>query len=177
MAIVRIRYVHSFVDKTGRVRFYLRYRHKRWPLAGQPGSSEFAHRYDELKASVVLPKRPSSRIAFGPGTLGWVIEKWIGSDDFKKRKSSTQVLYRRFLDSIRERYGRGLMVDLRERHVRSMRAEFTSIHRRQIAASPWYRFFGSSRKKISRWNWVRTLRQTFRGCTYNHLSTSRGPRR
>jgi integrase len=125
MAIVRIRYIHSFVDKTGRVRFYFRYRHKRWPLPGQPGSIEFAQRYDELKSSVVLPKGSSSRIAFGPGTLGWVIEKWTGSDDFKKRKSSTQVLYRRFLDSIRERYGRGLMVDLRERHVRSMRAEFT----------------------------------------------------
>ena len=103
MAIVRIRYIHSFVDKTGRVRFYFRYRHKQWPLPGQPGSIEFAHRYDELKASVVLPKYSSSRIAFGPGTLGWVIEKWIGSDDFKKkRKLSTQVLYRRFLDSIRE---------------------------------------------------------------------------
>ena len=50
-----------------------------------------------LKSSVVLPKGFSSRIAFGPGTLGWVIEKWTGSDDFKKRKSSTQVLYRRFL--------------------------------------------------------------------------------
>ena len=40
MATMKLRYVHSFVDKTGRVRFYFRHRGQRWPLPGQPGSAE-----------------------------------------------------------------------------------------------------------------------------------------
>ena len=46
MATMRLRYVHSFVDRTGRVRFYFRHRGKRWPVPGEPGSAEFAASYD-----------------------------------------------------------------------------------------------------------------------------------
>ena len=37
MATMRLRYVHSFVDKTGRVRYYFRHRGKRSPSAGRTG--------------------------------------------------------------------------------------------------------------------------------------------
>jgi hypothetical protein len=46
MATLRLKYVHSFVDKTGRARFYFRYCGRRWPLPGEPGTAEFGERYD-----------------------------------------------------------------------------------------------------------------------------------
>jgi hypothetical protein len=53
MATMRLRYVHSFVDKTGRVRSYFGQKGKRWPLPGEPGSTEFAARYDELRRDCI----------------------------------------------------------------------------------------------------------------------------
>ena len=46
LAILRLPYVHSFTDKTGRVRYYFRHRGKRWPLPGQPGSSRVTRLLD-----------------------------------------------------------------------------------------------------------------------------------
>jgi integrase len=124
MATMRLRYVHSFVDKTGRVRFYFRHKGKRWPLPGQPGTVEFAARYDELSRDSIEPKRGSRNIAFGPNTLGSVIEKWVDGDDFKSKADRTKRQYRRILDKIKEICGRALVNDLREEHVREIRARF-----------------------------------------------------
>ena len=78
MATLRLRYVHSFIDKTGRVRFYFRHQGKRWPLPGEPGTGEFAARYDELLQEHVAARR-ANNVTFGPNTLGLVIEKYLGS--------------------------------------------------------------------------------------------------
>ena len=78
MATLRLRYVHAFVDKTGRARYYFRYRGKRWPLPGEPGTSEFTERYDALRRECSTVK-PANNVAFGPGTAGFVIEKYLAS--------------------------------------------------------------------------------------------------
>jgi integrase len=122
MATMKLRYVHSFVDKTGRVRFYFRHKGERWPLPGQPGSMEFAARYDELRQERVEPRR--SNVAFGPNSLGSVIEKYIASDPFKRKANHTRRQYRRLLDRVKEICGRALIVDLREEHVREIRSRF-----------------------------------------------------
>jgi integrase len=123
MAVLRLRYVHSFVDKTGRVRFYFRHHGKRWPLPGQPGSAEFAACYDELRQEHVIA-RPASNVAFGPNTLGSVIEKYLGSEDFKSKAHNTRRQYHRILDRLKEIAGRGLIIDLQEQHVRKIRERF-----------------------------------------------------
>jgi integrase len=123
MATMRLRYVHSFVDRTGRVRFYFRHRGQRWPLPGQPGSVEFAARYDELRHQNVAP-RQASNVAFGPNTLGAVIEKYIASEGFRSKAHHTRRQYRRILDRIKEICGRALISDLREEHVREIRSRF-----------------------------------------------------
>jgi integrase len=124
MATMRLRYVHSFVDKTGRVRFYFRYRGKRWPLPGQPGSTDFAARYDELRRYYIKPEPGRGNVAFGPNTLGAVIEKWLASDSFTSKAHHTRRQYRRILDRIKEICGRALVTDLREEHVREIRSRF-----------------------------------------------------
>jgi len=70
MAIMRLRYVHSFIDKTGRVRFYFRYRGNRWPLPGEPGSSEFSSRYDELRFQHVTAETRFSKVRI------WSLHAW-----------------------------------------------------------------------------------------------------
>jgi hypothetical protein len=85
MVTVRLRYVHGFVDRTGRARFYFRHRGKRWPLPGQPGTAEFVARYDQLLREC-LTKGQARNVAFGPGTVGLVIEKYLGSATTRRRR-------------------------------------------------------------------------------------------
>lgn len=126
MAKLRLRYVNDFVDRHGRTRFYFRHQGKRWPLPDEPGTAAFTARYDQLLANEVKARPSRGNVAFGPGTLGWVIEKWVASKGFQAKATSTQNRYRSILDTIRKLFGRGLLVDLRERHVRAIRAEFKS---------------------------------------------------
>jgi integrase len=127
MAVLRLRYVHDFVDKkTGRPYYYFRYREKRWPLPGQPGTAEFTAAYDALLRQCVRAKRADSNIAFAPATLGHVIERYVASDKFTKRAPATQRVYRPLLDRLKEIAGSGLIADMRERHVRLIRKEFTT---------------------------------------------------
>jgi integrase len=122
MATMRLRYVHSFVDKTGRIRYYFRHRGQRWPLPGIPGSAEFSRRYDELRRDHIQVKQ--NNVAFGPNTIGSVIEKYVAGDDFKVKAHHTTRQYRRLLDRIKEICGRALITDLREEHVREIRKRF-----------------------------------------------------
>jgi integrase len=124
MATMRLRYVHSFVDKTGRVRFYFRHRGEQWPLPAQPGSVEFSARYDELCRQHIEPKQGRGNVVFGPKTTGIVIERYLASEGFKSKAHHTRRQYRRLLDRIKERCGRALIVDLREDHVREIRSKF-----------------------------------------------------
>ena len=60
MTNIRLKYLHSFRDRFGRVHYYFRYRGNRWPLPG-PHEQGFATAYDalltEIKANPIrLPK-------------------------------------------------------------------------------------------------------------------------
>jgi integrase len=132
MVTVRLRYVHGFVDRTGRARFYFRHRGKRWPLPGQPGTAEFVARYDQLLREC-LTKGQARNVAFGPGTVGLVIEKHLGSCDYTSKAAGTQRHYRVTLDQLKEICGRALIADLQERHVRQIRQRFTATSKADLA--------------------------------------------
>jgi enterobacteria phage integrase len=132
MVTVRLRYVHGFVDRTGRARFYFRHRGKRWPLPGLPGSAEFVARYDELLRQCLVIDQ-ASRIAFGPCTVGFVIEKYLGSTDYTSKARGTQRHYRVALDRLKEICGRALIADLQERHIRQIRPRFTATSKADLA--------------------------------------------
>ena len=132
MALLRLRYVHSFTDKTGRPRYYFRHHGKRWPLPGQPGSTEFAAAYDELRREYLAPKE-TSNVAFGPGTVGLVIEKYLADADYTSKAPGTRRLYRIALDRLKEICGRALIADHKERHIRLIRQRFTSTSKADLA--------------------------------------------
>src|SRR5262245_4893990 len=123
MTEVRLKYLHSFTDRHGHVRFYFRYRGNRWPLPA-PHEEGFATAYDalltEIKANPIpLPKN----IAFMRGSLGWVIERFLASSVYEGRAETTKRNYRRVLETLKQRYGAGLIRDLQPRHVKAMRNE------------------------------------------------------
>jgi integrase len=132
---MRLRYVHSFVDKTGGSRYYFRYRGKRWPLPGQPGTAEFSAAYDEARGRVQGDRRGDRRnnVAFADGTLGSVIDRYLASKDFASKAPATIRVYRRILDELKEAYGGGRIADLRERHIREIRKRFPSTSRADLA--------------------------------------------
>jgi integrase len=123
---VRLKYLHSFTDRHGKVHHYFRYRGQRWRIPG-PGTEGFATAYDKLLAHIKanpLPRR--NNVAFIPGSLGWAIEKFLTSSLYNERAEATKENYRRVLDQLRERYGAGLLRDLKPRYVRKMRNELAA---------------------------------------------------
>jgi integrase len=132
MVTLRLRYVHGFVDRTGRARFYFRYRGQRWPLPGLLGSAEFGARYDELLRRYAATNQ-ANNVAFGPSTVGFIIEKYIASGDFNSKAPATIRIYRKILDRLKEICGGALITDLQERHVREIRKRFTSTSRGDLA--------------------------------------------
>jgi integrase len=132
MATLRLRYVHSFVDKTGRVRFYFRYRGKPWPLSGEPGTAPFTECYEALRREC-LTTQPTDNVAFGPGTVGSVIEKYLAHAEYTSKAPGTQRHYRVALDQLKEICGRALIADLQERHIRQIRQRFTATSKADLA--------------------------------------------
>jgi hypothetical protein len=122
MSEIRLKYLHSFCDRHGHVRFYFRYRGNRWPLPA-PHEEGFATAYDALLARIKANAAGPKNVAFLPGSLGWVIERFLASQAFENRARATKKNYRRILDQLRERYGAGMLRDLKPRHVKVIRNE------------------------------------------------------
>jgi hypothetical protein len=123
MTRVRLKYLHSFRDRFGRVHYYFRYRGNRWPL---PATHEegFATAYDALLTEIKANPIPlKNNIAFMRGSLGWVIERFLASPTYQERAKGTKKNYRRVIDALKLRYGAGLIKDLQPRHVKAIRNE------------------------------------------------------
>ena len=123
MTTVRLRYVHDFVDRHGHARFYFRFRGMRWPLPA-PGEPGFMAAYEAHKAhaeSLRTATPPARNVAFITGTLGWVIEKFLASDEYRDRAQNTKNAYRRPLDELRIRYGAAMLATLTDRNVKQIR--------------------------------------------------------
>jgi integrase len=99
---------------------------KRWPLRGQPGTAEFTEVYDTLRQEHISARRKNN-VVFGPGTLGYVIERYIASDNFTKRAKATQRIYRPLFDRLKQIGGGGLIADMCERHVRQISKQFPTL--------------------------------------------------
>lgn len=102
------------------------------PLPGKPGTREFSDRYEQLLAEYA-PKVLRSHRGHGPkGTLGWVIQKFSAPDnpDWTKLGPSTQEVYRRHFDWLREHFGDMLFASFDKvmvRRIRDLRKEYPSV--------------------------------------------------
>jgi hypothetical protein len=96
------------------------------PLPGVPGMRDFGDRYEQLlaehKPKVLHVKRGHD----APGTLGWVIQKFCAEENattspWSKLEPTTQAVYRRHFDWLRENFGDMLLAAFDKALVRRIR--------------------------------------------------------
>jgi integrase len=117
-----LKYVTSFRDRHGKRRFYFRYRGQKFKLTGRPGSAEFMETYARYLAAVESGALGRKELGYLKGSIGWVVEKFLGSDvGFGKLKPGTQRNYRRWLDTIKAEVGQFQINNLTPVGVRALR--------------------------------------------------------
>ena len=96
------------------------------PMPGVPGTRDFGDRYEQLlaehKPKVLHVKRGHD----APGTLGWVIQKFCAQENattspWSKLEPTTQAVYRRHFDWLREHFGDMLLAAFDKALVRRIR--------------------------------------------------------
>jgi integrase len=134
MAKIQIKYVKAYVDRHGKARYY--FRRKGFPSVPLPpiGSPGFTTAYEAANAIPIAPQTATvARVRFLSGSLGWAIEKFTVSPEFENRAENTKLGDRRLLDEIRATFGAGMLRDLCDRHVKTIRDYFRQKHTASVA--------------------------------------------
>src|SRR5215813_2261223 len=109
------RYVHGFIDRHGKPRFYFRrpgFESK--PLHGLPYSAEFMADYE---AAMVGQPLPVGAHRARPGTMWALAQSYFASPEFRTLRQSTQRAYRGTIERLCKDHGDKRVADLRREHV------------------------------------------------------------
>jgi integrase len=109
------RYVHGFIDRHGKPRFYFRrpgFESRR--LRGLPYSPEFMADYETAMAGQPLPVGVNKT---RPGTMSALALSYFASPEFRTLKQSTQRAYRWIIERLCKEHGDKRAADLRRDHV------------------------------------------------------------
>jgi len=117
MTRIRLAYVHAFVDRHGRPRYYFRRHGRRIPLPGVPGSTDFMAAYTNA-----LEAAPKTTTEIGSartiaGSVNAMIVGYLGSAAFSQLAATSQRQYRRILEELRRQHGDHSIATLERRHV------------------------------------------------------------
>jgi hypothetical protein len=106
MTRLKLRHVHAFVDRHGRVRHYFRRRGaKQVPLPGLPGSAEFMAAYQAALAGVTAPAVEIGANRTKPGTVDAAVVGYYQSLTFRELAPSTQRMRRQIIERFRVEHG------------------------------------------------------------------------
>ena len=109
------KYVHGFIDRHGRPRFYFRRAgFKKIPLPGLPWSPAFMEAYETALAGQPL-QIGSARTR--PGTVRALAVSYFNSPDFRSLRPSSQAIYRGIIDRFCTQYGDNRIANLKREHV------------------------------------------------------------
>jgi len=109
------RYVHGFIDRHGKPRFYFRRPgFERRPLRGLPYSTEFMSDYEVALAG--QPMQVGANRA-RPGTMMALALSYFASPGFRTLRISTQQAYRRTIERLCREHGDKRAADLRREHI------------------------------------------------------------
>jgi integrase len=104
MTRIKLKFVHAFRDRHGRVRHYFRRGGKRIPLPGLPGSAEFMATYEAALANMTMRKEiGASRTK--PGTVNAAIVGYYQSLAYRELAPGTQRMRRGILERFRTECG------------------------------------------------------------------------
>lgn len=102
--VIRLRHLHRFRDRHGRLRLYLRVPGtKPVPLPGPEGSPEFMAAYNAAIAQLTMKQPGEARTI--PGSLDAVAVSFYGSATWQSLRASTQGAYRRLIEGLRAKHG------------------------------------------------------------------------
>jgi integrase len=109
------RYVHGFLDRHGKPRFYFRRPgFESVPLPGLPYSPEFMRAYESALAGQPRPRTSSTA---RPGTMAALALSYFASPQFGALRLSSQYVYRRTIERFCKEHGDKRAADLRRDHV------------------------------------------------------------
>jgi integrase len=118
------RYVHFKKDRRGGGYWYFdRPGYPRVRLPGLPWSPQFMGAYESALGTDPLPIGAKSTAA---GSMADLIVKYYGSATFKALEPSTQQVYRRIIERIRECHGAKPVKLIEPRHVRKLASEISA---------------------------------------------------
>jgi integrase len=126
------KYVHGFIDRHGRPRFYFRRGggFKQIPLPGLPWSPEFMEKYETALAGappIVIGARRTM-----PGTVADAVARYLGSTAFAALAPTTQKKRRATLERFRLDHGDKRVGKLRPDHVASLLAKLRPFAQRNV---------------------------------------------
>jgi enterobacteria phage integrase len=110
-----LRFIHAFVDRTGRARFYFRRHGKRTPLPGLPGSREFMDAYAACLDGEAPPH--TRRPVPATGSLAALAVLYFGSPQYQSLSPTSRTNYRRVIDHFLEEHGHRLVAQMKREHV------------------------------------------------------------
>jgi integrase len=111
---IKLRYVHQFVDRNGKARFYFRRAGARRPLPGLPGSSEFMAAYAAMLdgAPAPVPMRHD-----GVGSVAAAVKGYLASAAFVGLADLTRGARRRTLETFAKEHGHRRIAELERKHI------------------------------------------------------------
>jgi integrase len=116
------RYVHGFVDRHGKPRFYFRRPgFGRKPLRGLPYSPEFMTDYETAAAGQPLPIG-AGRVR--PGTMAALALSYFASPEFSALRPSSRSIYRYIIERLCREHGDKRAADMKREHVVRLMARF-----------------------------------------------------
>jgi integrase len=133
MAAIRLPYVKSYLDRHGKPRHYFRRKgFAKVPLP-PPGSSGFMAAYEAANTVPLSPATACAHVRFLPGSLGWAIERFMVWEGYTDRAENTRRSDQKIFDELRASFGTGMLRDLRDRHVKTIRDHYRQKFSTSIA--------------------------------------------
>jgi enterobacteria phage integrase len=111
----RLKYLHAFIDRNGKARYYFRRNGKRTSLPGILGSEEFMDAYAACLAD--QPTTAPRRAAAAPGTFAALAISYYGSPAYRDLAASSKANYRRVIDGFLEDHGHRRVNQIRREHI------------------------------------------------------------
>jgi hypothetical protein len=119
MTKIRLKYIHEFADRHGKVRRYVRLPGgKRFPLPGAPGTETFMQVYAAALAGAATPTAIASRSL--PGSVDAAIASYLSSAVFAALAPDTRGPRRRILEGFRVEHGDKRAALLQRAHIDRM---------------------------------------------------------
>lgn len=118
VSTVRLKYLsQSGRWPSGNPRFYLRIPGQ--PRIAMPDAPTNSPAFLRAHADAMAGKAPQKAGTWPAGSIGGAITSYLASDHYLTRAASTRAVWRRMLDDMAQRYGKGSIAALEPRHIRA----------------------------------------------------------